>query len=162
MVVKKFEARSMKEALDMVKSELGPEAIIIAARDNIKNYGLVGDGSVEITAAIQEASLQKKNFAESRMTAEQRSKIHKGSSKAHKELIAKVIYNHEMDHKKQIAAAKPTPAPASMKARAERTQRYIDMMDDVEPDAAPNGANEKLRIWHLTANLGIRYEVGNF
>lgn len=144
MVVKKFEARSMKEALEMVKSELGPEAIIIAARDNIKNYGLVGDGSVEITAAIQEASLQKKNFAESRMTADQRSKIHKGSSKAHKELIAKVIYNHEMDHKKQAAAAKPTPAP--IKARTERTQRYIDMRDDVEPNAAPNGANEKLRI----------------
>lgn len=146
MVVKKFEARSMKEALEMIKSELGPEAIILAARDNIKNYGLVGDGSVEITAAIQEASLQKKNFAESRISADLRHKIHKGSSKAHKELIERVLHNHELENKKQAAAATPKAPPPSGKPRAERTQRYIDMMDDVEPDAAPNGANEKLRI----------------
>ena len=53
MVVKKFEARSMKEALEMVKAEMGPEAIIMGARDNSKRFGLVGEGSVEITAAIQ-------------------------------------------------------------------------------------------------------------
>ena len=33
MQVKKFEARSMKEALEMVKTSLGPEAIILNAKD---------------------------------------------------------------------------------------------------------------------------------
>jgi len=147
MVVKKFEARSMKEALEMIKSELGPEAIIIAARDNIKNYGLVGDGSVEITAAIQEASLKKKNYADSRMTAELRDKIHRGSSKNHKELIDKAIRNRERDNQEQITAANlRNKIPPPNKVRTERTMRYVDMIDDVEPDAAPNGTNEKLRI----------------
>jgi len=145
MVVKKFEARSMKEALEMIKSELGPEAIIIAAKDNIKNYGLVGDGSVEITAAIQESSLKKKNYAESKMTAELREKIHRGSSKNHKNMIEKVIRNHEIENQRQAAAKNPPP-PAPIKARKEHTLRYIDMLDDVEPEAAPNGANEKLKI----------------
>jgi len=145
MVVKKFEARSMKEALEMIKSELGPEAIIIAARDNSKKYGLVGDGSVEITAAIQEASLQKKNFAESKIPAELRERIHRGSSKTHKELIEKVIRSQELEQKKSRQATH-TASTQTPRSTPVRTQRYIDMQDDVEPDAAPNGANERLKI----------------
>lgn len=141
MVVKKFEARSMKEALEMVKAEMGPEAIIIAARDNSKRYGLVGEGSVEITAAIQQLNLQKKMQAESRIPALLRDKIHKGSAKAHKDLIDRVTSNSTPTPiaSKPIVTAKP-------KAPIERSQRYIDMDDDVEPAAAPNGANEKLRM----------------
>ena len=58
MQVKKFEARTMKEALEMVKTQLGPDAIILSARDNNKSYGLVGEGSVEITAAVSEETRQ--------------------------------------------------------------------------------------------------------
>ncbi len=145
MIIKKFEARSMKEALEMIKSELGPEAIIIAARDNIKNYGLVGDESVEITAAIQEDRLQKKKLAESRMTAELRDRIHKGSAKNHKELIEKVIQNRQKEDQKNNSPSKPLVATAA-KTPARRSQRYIDMLDEVEPEAAPNGASERLKI----------------
>ena len=42
MQVRKFEARSMQEALDMVKKQLGPEAIILHAKDNRKRFGLMG------------------------------------------------------------------------------------------------------------------------
>ena len=66
MQVKKFEARTMKEALEMVKTQLGPEAIILSARDNHRSFGLVGEGSVEITAAISEDSLQKRRFTQSK------------------------------------------------------------------------------------------------
>ncbi|WP_374021172.1 hypothetical protein [Bdellovibrio bacteriovorus] len=62
MQVKKFEARTMKEALEMVKTQLGPDAIILSARDNNKSFGLVGEGSVEITAAVSEETLQKKEI----------------------------------------------------------------------------------------------------
>ena len=34
MQVRKFEARSMKEALEMVKFHMGPEAIILSAKEN--------------------------------------------------------------------------------------------------------------------------------
>lgn len=141
MVVKKFEARSMKEALEMVKREMGPEAIIIAARDNSKRYGLVGEGSVEITAAIQEISLKKKQVAESKLPVELLEKIHRGSSKAHKELIEKAT-----SVPKQRLANKRGAMDGKSQASSERHQKYIDMHDDVEPDAAPNGANEKLKI----------------
>lgn len=142
MVVKKFEARTMKEALEMVKAELGPEAIIVGARDNSKRYGLVGEGSVEITAAIQESNLQKKMLAESKMTDSLRDKIHRGSAKAHRDLIEKATT--------KVAAVLPPPnknEPVKVsRGPIERAQRYIDMEDDVEPAAAPNGANEKLKI----------------
>ena len=51
MQVKKFEARTVKEALDLVKSQLGPDAIILSVRDNKKAYGLVGEGSIEMMSA---------------------------------------------------------------------------------------------------------------
>ncbi len=44
----------------MVKTQLGPDAIILSARDNNKSFGLVGEGSVEITAAVSEETLQKR------------------------------------------------------------------------------------------------------
>ena len=41
MQVKKFEAKSMKEALDLVKSHMGPEAIILSAREHSKSLASV-------------------------------------------------------------------------------------------------------------------------
>ena len=64
MQVRKFEARSMKEALEMVKFHMGPEAIILSAKDNVKGFGLGGQSSVEVTAAVSEQTLRKKLLAE--------------------------------------------------------------------------------------------------
>lgn len=126
----------------MVKAEMGPEAIIIAARDNSKRYGLVGEGSVEITAAIQQQSLQKKMVVEARMPADVRDKLHRGSAKAHRELIEKATARKDAP----IVPAKTTIPVAKSTGPVNRSQRYIDMEDDVEPAAAPNGANEKLKV----------------
>lgn len=148
MVVKKFEARSMKEALDMIKSELGPEAIILAARDNSERYGLVGEGSVEITAAIQEMSLKKKQLVESRLPAALVEKVHRGSAKSHKTLIERSHQQslHKNEVQKQVAAPSSNHQTSKPKSPVERGVKYIDMMDDIEPNAAPNGANDKLKI----------------
>ena len=55
MQIKRFAARSMSEALQKVKAELGPEAIILSAR-TVKNNGLFRDAfrkpGVEVTAAM--------------------------------------------------------------------------------------------------------------
>ena len=67
MQVRKFEARTMKDALEMVKKQLGPDAIILAAKDNSNKYGLVGESSFEITAAVSDETLHKKKLVESRM-----------------------------------------------------------------------------------------------
>src|SRR3954465_1990584 len=67
MQVKKFEAPTIQEALDTIKRELGPEAIILQTKQNKRGFGLMSKGSVEVTAAVSERSLHKKHFAEKRM-----------------------------------------------------------------------------------------------
>ncbi|MEK6774361.1 MAG: flagellar biosynthesis protein FlhF [Bdellovibrionota bacterium] len=94
MQVKKFEARTMKEALEMVKSQLGPEAIILSARDNHRSFGLVGEGSVEITAAISEESLQKRRFTQSKLGDQDKERFDKSSARAQRALIEQVVQNH--------------------------------------------------------------------
>lgn len=103
MQVKKFEARSMKEALEMVKTQLGPDAIILSARDNQKRFGLVGQGSFEITAAVSEETLSKKKFAESRLRDEDREKLSRSSARIQKQVINQMVtkYTNEQEEKKE-------------------------------------------------------------
>ncbi|MCB0383856.1 MAG: flagellar biosynthesis protein FlhF [Bdellovibrionales bacterium] len=91
MQVKKFEARSMKEALEMVKLHLGPEAIILAARDHNKGFGLVGQTSVEVTAAVSEETLRKKMLAEKKMNQDIRAKFHNSPARVQKKFIDKAF-----------------------------------------------------------------------
>jgi flagellar biosynthesis protein FlhF len=102
MQVKKFEAKTMKEALELVKKELGPEAIILSARDNKKGFGLAGEGSVEITAAVSEMTLRKKNFTESKLVEKDRVKFQNAPAKQQKDLIEKMVQN-------QIDRTRPRP-----------------------------------------------------
>jgi flagellar biosynthesis protein FlhF len=55
MQIKRYEAKNMTAALRMIKGELGPEAVILAARSIRKGKGLFGSlkyAGVEVTAAI--------------------------------------------------------------------------------------------------------------
>ncbi len=87
MRVKKFEARTMKDALLMVKRELGPDAVILAARDNRRSFGLAGEGSVEVTAAVSEHTLHKKRFVESRLPEKDRARFQQSPARAQKQII---------------------------------------------------------------------------
>lgn len=91
MQVKKFEARSMKEALEMVKLHLGPEAIILSARDHNKGFGLVGETSVEVTAAVSADTLRRKMLAEKKMNEENRNKFQNSSARIQKQFIEKAF-----------------------------------------------------------------------
>lgn len=120
MQVKKFEARTMKEALELVKTQLGPDAIILSARDNNKSFGLVGEGSVEITAAVSEETLQRKRFAESRLADADREKFQKSTARAQKDLIEKMVSKHV----------------SQAKAPNVTQRRYIDIEDENEVPTA--------------------------
>lgn len=130
MQVKKFEARTMKEALEMVKTQLGPDAIILSARDNNKSYGLVGEGSVEITAAVSEETLQKKKFAESKFREQDLQKFKQIPARQQKELIQKMVDRH-------VQKAQP---PAAITQR-----RYIDIEDEAEQARQKQVAEERVR-----------------
>jgi len=125
MQVKKFEARTMKEALEMVKTQLGPDAIILSARDNNRSFGLVGEGSVEITAAVSEETLHKKKFAESRLRTEDQEKLQRSPAKVQKQVINKMVHRYISDKEDK------------MPRQITRT-RYIDID---EPDEMPVGGN---------------------
>ena len=61
MTVKTYKAIDMQEALNMIKRDLGPQAVIISTRkimEGKKAFGLLGRPMVEVTAAIDVASSQ--------------------------------------------------------------------------------------------------------
>ncbi len=119
MQVKKFEARTMKDALEMVKSQMGPEAIILSVKDNQKSFGLVGDRSIEITAAVSDETLHKKNFVESKMRNQDRAKFAQVSARQQIDVIDKVIKKHLQ--KDEVRG---------------HARRYVDIEDDYTPEMA--------------------------
>lgn len=114
MQVKKFEARTVKEALDLVKSQLGPDAIILNVRDHKKSYGLVGEGSIEITAAASEESIKRRKAVESRLPQQKREQFLKSPARLQKEIIHQFVDHH---HKKQ-------------NQNNSSKRRYIDIEDE--------------------------------
>lgn len=122
MQVRKFEARTMKDALEMVKKQLGPDAIILAAKDNSNKYGLVGESSFEITAAVSEETLHKKKFVESRMADKDKQQFQNSSARTQKEIISKFVTRHTT----------PITKPVT-------TQKYIDINDE------KNAAEERIK-----------------
>jgi flagellar biosynthesis protein FlhF len=131
MQVKKFEARTMKEALEMVKLNLGPDAIILSARDNQKKFGLMGQGSVEITAAVSEETLRKKKFAESRMLEQQKEKLMQSSARNQRQVFDKFVNNYH--------AQNEAPKPITK-------TRYIEIDEEVDGiRVVPDGADERIK-----------------
>lgn len=102
MQVRKFEARTMKEALDMVKSQMGPEAIILSAKDNHKGFGLIGGTSVEVTAAITNETLKRKLLAEKKMREEARQRFQRASAKEQRQFIEKAFNRPSSSEKAPI------------------------------------------------------------
>ena len=55
MKLKRFEALSLQEALQAIKAELGPEAVIVSSRRIQKSgglFGLLSQSVIEVTAAV--------------------------------------------------------------------------------------------------------------
>lgn len=127
MQVKKFEARTMKEALEMVKSQLGPDAIILSARDNQRSFGLVGEGSVEITAAVSDETLHKKKFVESRMRDQDRDQFQRSPARIQKEIIQKMVTKYS--DKPGARTVETTPGPTAA-PRPATTRRYAEIEDE--------------------------------
>ena len=119
MTVKKFEARSMKEALEMIKSQLGPDAIILSAKEITKGFGLGGEKSIEVTAAFSETTLHKKKFVESKMPTQQKEQFQKSGAKEQKEVMRKVIEGQIAKMNSQNPKAASIPYKMTEKRYAE-------------------------------------------
>lgn len=106
MHIQKFEAKTMKEALEMVKVSLGPEAIILSAKDNSSNFGLLGNTSVEITAAVSEKTIEKRRLAEAKIKPSLREEFRRTPARVQKEFIDQAVereaLRQEADRKRNV------------------------------------------------------------
>ncbi len=118
MQVKKFEASTVQEALAIVKTQMGPDAVILSVKDHRKAFGLVGRGSVEITAAVSARSLEKKLQVEARLKEEQRKQFQSIPARQQKKIMAKID-------------GRPQPTvPARASSRPPTDTPYIEISDD--------------------------------
>jgi flagellar biosynthesis protein FlhF len=146
MQVKKFEAKTMKEALELVKVHMGPEAIILSAKDSHRGFGLMGERSVEVTAAVSEETLRKKKIAESRLREDLRERFQQIPASKQKEYINKAFdraTDRESARREMVMAGQQAQVKVSAESRAQVSgMRYIDIPD--EEQSAENG-RERVR-----------------
>jgi flagellar biosynthesis protein FlhF len=141
MQVKKFEARSMKEALEMIKTQLGPDAIILSAKEITKGFGLGGEKSIEVTAAYSETTLQKKKFVESRMPEAAKEKFQRIPAKNQREVMRKMIETQvaKMNQQQSAAPAAVASVPRATAAAVPykmTEKRYIEIDEEQLPERA--------------------------
>lgn len=143
MQVKKFEAKTMKEALELVKVHLGPEAIILSARDSHRGFGLMGEKSVEVTAAVSDETLRKKKIAESRLREDLRQRFQQIPASKQKEFINKVFDKATERREAVTVGGAPEQRQQVMTAPRPPGMRYIDIQDE---EVAPSRESGRDRV----------------
>lgn len=181
MQVKKFEAPTIQEALDTIKRELGPEAIILQTKKNKRGFGLMSKDSVEVTAAVSDRAIQKKQVVEKKLPDESRAALNKlPASKQAKLLdrygeryVASGIDQHlrqaestrdriEVRSRSSRTATAPTarsaqPAPATAKPAGSR--RYAEIEDD---DYSPAQDRAQAQARHVATPAAAANSVNSF
>lgn len=120
----------MKEALRMVKAELGPDAVILGARENKRSFGLGGESSFEITAAVSESTLQKKRFVESRLKEDDLEKFRMSHATSQKKMIEKMVDRRLEAQRQEAQQAASRAQGLSGRPRPITTVSYIDIHDE--------------------------------
>jgi len=158
MQIKKFEAPTLQEALESIKRELGPEAVILQTKKHKKGFGLMSKPSVEVTAAVSERSLEKKKYVESRIPDENKGTLGKLPAKQQAELLDKYTEQRtgtRFAQKMGSLLQKPEPAPASKKKLT--ATRYIDIDSHEVKTAVPATssaiAEERARVQRATTQF---------
>jgi flagellar biosynthesis protein FlhF len=152
MQVKKFEAPTIQEALETIKRELGPEAIILQTKNHKRGFGLMSKASVEVTAAVSERSMQKKDYVEKRvaerdrdamrkMPADRQAEYFDKHGEKHLERLQQQASRDRVELQSGPGGARHTglfgssktrtpanaPAPAAAPAKKITSTRYIDI-----------------------------------
>lgn len=128
MQVKKFEAPTLQEAIETIKREMGPEAIILQTKQNRRGFGLMSKGSVEVTAAVSERAAEKKNVAERKLPDAYAQKI--ASAPASKQAD---FYESYLE--KKIEREKVQLSNSNTGRRPITAVRYADIIDDDQAGA---------------------------
>ena len=170
MQVKKFEARSMKEALEMIKTQLGPDAIILAAKEITKGFGLGGEKSIEVTAAYSETILHNKKFVESKLPTEKKEQFIKSTAKDQKEVMRKMIESQieKMNNSKMNSSKmnnnKMTNPPNSTTPHKVTTKRYIEIDNEnahmsEHPPMSTAVTQAAKKVWNDMEVTSLKHEI---
>lgn len=114
MQVRKYEASTIKEAVDMIKKDLGPDAIILSTKESQNNQH---HKKVMITAAVSEETLQKKRIVEQTMSRKEVEKLMTRSAREQKQMINHVYSN--------------LSSKMEEKRRTITTRNYASIPDDI-------------------------------
>lgn len=139
----------MKQAVELVKLELGPEAIILGVKENDNGFGLMGETSIEVTAAIPESKYYQKKAAEKKLSTRAKTTYQQTSAKKQKEFIERANQVAQMAAQAKNPQAAQTmlsmdgapadqhlqsAAPAQKKFPTKR--QYIDIEDEETQEEA--------------------------
>ena len=141
MQVKKYEARSMQDALVMIKKELGPEAIILSAKNLSKGFGLLNQGSVEVTAAVSETVLAKKKLLESKLRDQDKERLAQIPARAQKEMMTKVMNRYVEKNRDRNRSVTQVP--------------YISIQDDEEVETPQQNTKMKINLDELAKKADV-------
>ncbi len=140
MQVRKFEAKSIRDAIELVKFHLGPDAIILSAKENVKGFGLVGESSVEVTAAVSEQKLMRKKMAEKKLDSKSKERFARATATNQKQFISKVFHESELsaatienEYPTAVRAA-PPPEPPLHKQNGITSVRYAEIDSNTTDD----------------------------
>jgi flagellar biosynthesis protein FlhF len=152
MQVKKFEAPTLQEALDHVKRELGPEAIILQTKKHKRGFGLMSKPSVEITAAISERSIQKKQYVETRLP------------ESNRDALKKLPADRQADFLNKYSEQKPKDSASragnlSGTGKKMTATRYIDI--DEAPTPAVNASAVRSRPSAIAGKLDLNAAIAS-
>lgn len=132
MQIKRYEAKNMQEALSAIKAELGPEAIILKAKQKRGILGLSNSTGVEVIAAVTKNSLVKKRYAESKISKETLERLKNSKASVQKETFDK--FSEKLQNKEELLIKKSNLETTSRKAV--KNVRYVDIDegDDILED----------------------------
>jgi flagellar biosynthesis protein FlhF len=147
----------LQEALDTIKKELGPEAIILQTKSYKKGFGLLSKGSVEVTVAISDKALHKKRFVESRLPQNARETLYKMPAYKQSEFTEEFIEKHLAKQLNQVSDRVEVKSVSSRSNEPARLQsvggqeqvvtasasttirthprRYVDIVDEENKDS---------------------------
>jgi len=130
MQVKKFEAETIQEALESVKRELGPEAVILQTKNNRRGFGLLSKPSVEVTAAVSGRAIGKKKTAERKIPKDTRHAIQRLAADKQAKIYDKYMQGQLIAAEGQKERVQLTSA-RKLKKKAP-IPRYADIPNDAD------------------------------
>jgi flagellar biosynthesis protein FlhF len=126
MKVRRYEARTYRDALAMVRDDLGPDAVILATKELSRGglFGLFSPGAVEIVAATEMPRSRRRDTSRRRTV---------GGAAAAQDIAARALSPRPPA---APATAEPAPARARPDARRDAGQRPPGSVAVAEPEPA--------------------------